>query len=224
MEKQLPIDNCDPYATFETLDKARADASQKLAKWETRVANKVQNVKENLAISITGARQAATALEVQISTLHEKHDEYTQKWNASNEVVRAKFQLRITMLEEKCRLTKPILEAASTVIAETEVPGISALQEALAAAQGLVVAQKEAMEAAEQRYLQMEARLAAFLPNKSADEQSALIDFGTGTRNPGTPNTEALGETTADLSSTVLSDVSSDKGKGKGKDKGNANY
>ena len=58
MEKQLPIDNCDPYATFESLDKARADASQNLAKWETRVAHKVQNVKENLAISINGAQQA----------------------------------------------------------------------------------------------------------------------------------------------------------------------
>ena len=62
--------------------------------------------------------------------------------------------------KKKCLLLKPIFPAASTVAVTANVDGtiVSELQVALADAQALVMQHKDAMAAAEQRYLDMEAR------------------------------------------------------------------
>jgi hypothetical protein len=130
--KIAPADNCDPEAAFETLDKLRADATANLAKWEKRIYVKVQNVKESLATTISGAQNAITALQDQIKALHDTHDTYEGEWTKINDLNRSRMRLRITMLEEKCRLAKPAEATSSEMHVDHDV---STLQAQIAALQ-----------------------------------------------------------------------------------------
>jgi hypothetical protein len=136
--KQTPVDNVEANASFEAVDKLRADASQNLAKWESRVYSKIQQVKESLAITVTGAQNAFTALEEQIIALHDKHDNYAAQWHKANCLVRSKMQTIIAMLEEECRLakpsvSKPMMSRAPDTYVETDVPLLQAHVAALQA-------------------------------------------------------------------------------------------
>ena len=106
---------------------------------------------------------------------------------------------------------KPVIPAASTVAVTANVDGtiVSELQVALADAQALVIQQKDAMAAAEQRYIDMEARLAAVIA------QSVTT---------GMEVTAALATPAATVTSGANSDMSpaaktsgGDEGKGKSK-------
>jgi polyhydroxyalkanoate synthesis regulator phasin len=216
MDKQAPASKIHDDASFETVDKMRADATQNLAKWESRVKAKTQQVKESLAITVSGAHNAISALEAQIEALHDKHDHYAEQWISANNIVRKRMQIRVSMLEEKCLIAKPVIPI-SHGRGGTLGPEVVQLQDALAGAQKLLLEQKEIMAAAELRYQQMETRLATFLPQTPV-ASPAVVET---TSSPTSAGTEVVGQLTpAEKAERIALRESKAGGDGKGKGKG----
>jgi uncharacterized coiled-coil protein SlyX len=180
------------------------------------VYKKVQDVKESLAITITGARDAIATLENQISALHDKHDEYANQWSIANSQVRSKMQSRITILEEKCRLAKPTINVFNTVIAETDIKAeFAALQ-----TQVQHLMKQNAEQACELAALKTQPSVQVFaavaegiVPGLSPEEKAARLSHAAGVQAAMT-----AGDKTP-IGTTALT-----KGKGKGKPDAGAVY
>ena len=201
------------------LDKKRAIAIASKESWQTREHKKSTDISARVNGVLDQISDAEEALELQKQHILDLQQSHKNSWSARQTVILKAHDSKISELVQACEAARPN---------ELVAPDVKQLRDALDEAKLLLATQQEAMIAADVRYKEMEARINALTAtNKSADEQSALINFGNGARNPGTPTVEVLGETTAELSSTGLTmagDVCSDKGKGKGKDNGNANY
>jgi len=207
--------------TYSSLDKKRADTVQRLRDWDDSKNRKENQITNEVQLAISASDDAINALKAQQDALSSKLKAHQAAWLSINVAHRAAQCTKILELEDMCRIAKEaegIETVVDDIMGSTSVPEVTALQQALAAAQDLVTTQKEAMMAAELRYQAMEARLASLLAPApivtGADTLGNAVDSGTGTRNP-----EAQPAVTG---SEVLS--SSDKGKGKGKDQCNANY
>jgi hypothetical protein len=207
--KHALVDNIASDISFEALDKLRADATQNMANWQSRVNIKVQDTKESLAISITGAQNAIAALQEQISTLHSKHDDYADQWYKANCLVRTKMQNRIAMLEEKCRLAKPWFVSSNA--AETDVMRLQAqvadllAQLAKQAAQAAPMSNPGGSESVSSNTVQIEGTVTDSSGDSPMQIQDTVDNAATGDVQSGTAACKG-------------------KGKGKGKDDNLGNY
>ena len=210
------VDCANADLAFSTLDKARANAVAQKDAWVSRVSKRKQAVFEETMHAIKAIGDTEQALALQKVMLQEKLEQHQLAWDEHNDLIKNTFLDKITRLTQQCE------DASQAVMTTSDAPNVSALQQMVTALQAQLASQVDVMAAADLRYQQMEARLAAFLPpTPLADTADGSVPTAAG----GAMDISASGEdASVDITATPAGDEPKGLSKGKGKSSGHGHY